>query len=292
MSNSNPLVKLVGGVVTALVTAIVVLNLYTIIPVGSEGAVSSFGKVHEDKNFTGFNIVMPWWGIDEYSVQHETSMFDDLGVASKDKFKTNMDVAFTGNFVSGTAAQNRDGTGTSDKYKTTHVNKRVLSCLTKAGGEVKDSQAFFEKDIQIQLAASTLECVNTYLATVGGYELSTIQFSDIRLDPRVQKFMVDTKQRQEQENQQESQLRIKDLKAQEAIVIAEANLEASTSNKAAAANVADAKRYAKEQEAAGNLKLAKSVTPALIDYIEANRWNGSKLTTGLSERTSVLLQAK
>jgi len=290
--NINPLTKLIAAVVVVFAVGITALNCFTIVKVGSEASVSSFGKVHMDKNYEGFNLVMPWWTIDDYSLQHETRLFEDLGVASKDKFKTNMDVAFTGNFVTTTAASNRNGTGTASKYKSTHVDKRVLSCLTKAGGEVKDSQAFFETHIQIQLAESTLDCVNDYLDGVGGYKLSTIQFSDIRLDPRVQQFMVDTKQRQEKENQQASQLRIKDLEAQETIKVAESNEIASISNKAAARNMADAERYAKEQEAAGNVKLSRSITPGLTKYIEAQRWNGSKATTILAEGTKVLYSNK
>lgn len=284
--------NLIGGVVLGLTVTILGANLFAIIKVGSEASVESFGEVHEKKILTGFNFVMPWWGIDEYSYQHRTTTIDNFKLASQDKFKTNIDVSITGNFIQGTADTIRAGTGTASVYLTTHVDKRVLSCLTKAGGDVLTSQAFFEKDIQVQLADSAIDCTNKYLKTIGGYEVTVVQFSDIRLDPIVKGFMVKTKERQEAENQQESELKIKDLKAQETIKIADANEIASLANKNAAANVTDAVYYDREREAAANKLLAKSITPDLISYIEAQRWNGSKLTTGLSSNTSVLLQAK
>ncbi len=291
-AQKSGIVKMVIGAVAALILVITAANVYTVVSVGSEASVESFGEVHEDKILEGFNFVLPWWGIDEYSHQHATTTIDDFRLASQDKFKTNIDVSVTGNFIRGSAITNRAGTGNAKRFLATHVDKRVLSCLTKAGGDVETSQAFFEKEIQVQLAESAIDCTNKYLQTIGGYEVSAIQFSDIRLDPIVKQFMVKTKERQEAENQQESELRIKDLQAQEIIKVAQANETASISNKTAAANVTDAAFYNTLKEAEANILLAKSVTPALIKYVEANRWNGSKLTTGLSQGTSVLLQAK
>lgn len=290
-NESNALFKLVGGVVLTFILLIVGMNSFTIVSVGSEASAESFGEVHEGKVLEGFNLVMPWWGIDEYNYQHSTATIDDFKLASQDKFKTNLDVAVTGNFIRNTADINRAGTGTAARYLATHVDKRVLSCLTKAGGDVKNSQEFFEKTTQSRLASDAIDCTNDYLQSIGGYEVTAIQFSDIRLDPIVKNFMVLTKERQEQENQQASALKIKELQAQEVEKVAAANLVASADNKAARANKTDADFYAAQKEAEANKLLAKSVTPVLIEYIEANRWNGSYLTTGLSDKTSVLLQA-
>ncbi len=290
-STGMSLTKLGTIIGVGFITLIIALNSFTIVTVGSEASVESFGKVHQGKVLEGFNIVMPWWGIDEYSYQYRTATIDDFKLASQDKFKTSLDVAITGNFLRNKADDNRAGTGNANRYLATHVDKRVESCLTKAGGDVVTSQRFFDKVVQVQLANSTLDCTNLYLESIGGYVVTAIQFSDIRLDPVVKDFMILTKQRQEAEKQQESELNIKDLKAQEVEKIAAANLAASVDNKLAAANVTDAEFYAASMEAAGNKLLAKSITPNLIEYVQAQRWNGSKLTTGLSDRTTVLLQA-
>lgn len=257
------------------VVSVFALNCFTIVSTGSEASVESFGEVHEKKILTGFNFVMPWWGIDEYSTLLETNSYDDLGIASQDKFKTNMDVAFTGAFLYGYADKTRGTTGTSGKFLEVHVYKRVLSCLTKAGGTVKNSQAFFEESVQIDMGRRTLSCVNDYLKEVGGqYQLTSVQFSDIRLDPTVKKFMVQTKKRQEEENQAESSLQIAETLAQKIVKTSEAKLLAAENDKEARKLAADALYYEKQQEAKGNKELAKSLSKELVDYTKANRWNG------------------
>jgi regulator of protease activity HflC (stomatin/prohibitin superfamily) len=293
MKNAKDLKKFMTGLVIALVVFIVGMNSFTIVGVNKEASVQSFGKVHLGKIYEGFNLVLPWWAIDEYDLNYETEVLEDLGVASQDKFKTQMDVAYTGHFVEGQADKTRDSTGSSSQFLTTHVEQRVLSCLTKAGAEVVDSQAFFDKRTQERMSESVNNCVNDYLVGVGGsYVMTSIQFSDIRLAKAVQRFIIETKKRQEAENQQESALNIADLKAQEKVKIAEANKLAAVQDAEGRKTLAEAKRYEMEQEAAGNVALSKSITPNLVKYIEAQAWNGSKATTILGSDTKALLNTK
>ena len=280
-------------IVLGILAVILLLNSFTIVKTNREASVTSFGKVHEGKILTGFNLVAPWWEIDEYNTEHITNSYEDLGVASKDKFKTNMDVAFTGSFLYGNADDTRSSTGTQDQFLKTHVYKRVLSCLTKAGGRVENSQAFFEENIQIQLANNTLECVNDYLATVGQqYKLTSVQFSDIRLDPIVRQFMVKTKERQEEENQAQSALNIAETNAQKIVKESEAKLEAAANDKEARKLAADAKFYEMKQEALGNVELNSSINNELVKYIEAQRWNGVRSKVVAGTNTELLLDTR
>ena len=261
------------------VAAITAACSYTVVPVGEEASVSSFGKVKTEKNLEGFNWIAPWWSIDVYNLQDRTRIYDDLEVASQDKFKTSIDVAYTGSYQEGFAGRTRHRTGVSSIFMQTHVDRRILSCITKGGGSVKDSQSFFELNVQEQLASYTLDCVNEYLDGVGGYRLSSVQLSDIRLDLKVKEFMVLTKERQEQENQAKSELATAETLAQKVVKTAEANERAAESNKRAREFNTDADFYAKQKEAEGNVLLSKSVTPELANYIKAQRWNGVMPTT-------------
>lgn len=277
----NP-IKSGVSVLAGVVGAVLALNSFTIVPVGEEASVSSFGEVKEGKILTGFNFVLPWWSIDNYNLQTRTLTYEDLGIASQDKFKTNMDVNFTGQFLPNSADMMRKNTGTARVYLDTHVNKRVLSCLTKAGGDVESSQSFFEKSTQETLANYTVSCVNEYLDKVGGYKLTSIQFSDIRLDPVVKNFMVKTKERQEEENQAASELAIAETIAQKVVKTSAANLLAAENDKLSRMKSADAALYEKQKEAEGNLVLSKSINEGLVKYIEAQRWDGvrSKIVAG------------
>lgn len=283
---------MVAGIIGGILFAGVALNSFTVVSVGEEASVSSFGKVKEGMILEGFNIIPPWYTIDEYNLQERTSTYEDLGVASQDKFKTSMDVNFTGSFLRGTADKNRKNTGVSSTYLDTHVYKRVLSCLTKAGGQVKNSQAFFNEDTQTTLASSTLDCVNTYLETVGGYKLTSVQFSDIRLDPKVKGFMVKTKERQEEENQALSSLAIADTEAQKVVKTSAAKLLAAENDKQSRMKAAEAALYEVKKQAEGNLALSKSLTPELINYTKIKQWDGVQPKVISGEGGSLLLSIK
>jgi len=287
--------KKYSGIAVAILGLVFLANCFTVVTTGSEASVESFGKVHKNKILTGFNFVAPWWGIDEYDNLLETITLEDKGIPSQDKFKTNMDISYTGHFLLGNADRLRATTGDSSKFLRTHVDKKVRSCTIGAGTRVINSQAFFEEQTQAIMTDFVLQCVNDYINSKevgGGYELTQVQFTEIELDPVVKNFMITTKQRQEQENQQESALKIADLKAQEVTKVSAANRLASQDNLEIAKNKARAVRYKMEQEALGNKELSKSLTPELVEYMKVQKWNGvrSKIVAGAN--TELLVDSR
>lgn len=292
--NKNIKVSIIGGVVFTLIITLF-LNCFTIVTAESQASVTSFGNIHKGKVLQGFNLTAPWWDIDEYNNLLTTLTLEDRGIPSQDKFKTQMDISYTGRFRKNQADKIRASTGTAREFLNTHVEKKVRSCTINAGTRVSSSQAFFDETTQIEMARYVLDCVNAYLNTEqvgGGYEITQVQFTDIRLDRVVKQFMVTTKQRQEQEEQQSSSLRIADLKAQEVTKVSAANLLASVDNKKAAKNISDAKLYDMKQVALGNVELAKSVSPSLVKYIEAKSWDGARSKIVSGSGTSLLVDSR
>lgn len=283
--------KLLGLALALALSAVTALNCFTIISVGAEASVASFGKVHEDKNLTGFNWVLPHWDIDEFSGLLETNEYGDVGIPSQDKFKTSMDIVFTGKFLKGNANIIRATTGTESQFLDNHIYKRVLSCGILAGGAVINSQAFYSDTVQMDMSNSIRDCVNDYVASIGGgYELTSVTFKDINLDKRVVNFMVKTKDRQQAEETQQSEFNIAALKAAEVTTVKEEAAKASLFDKQTAKNVSDAKFYDIERQAEGNIKLAKSLTPELVNYIKAQQWDGKLPTHQLGTNSSVFLK--
>lgn len=281
----------IGAIVVAALTAVLIAwNSWTIIPVGEEGVTNSFGKVHPEEIY-GFNWVPFWYSVDEYSLQHETRTWSDAGIPSQDKFKTNMDISFTGHFIKGRGAEIRENTGVDSYYLDTHVDKKVLSCTIKAGGTVEKSQRFFDEEVQKMMSRYVADCVNTYIVEEAGagYEVTEVQFTDIRLDPQVKAFMVKTKEREEGERQQESLTRAAEEKAKIIVQDASARDQAAEYDKAARMKAADAALYEQQQQAAGNKELAQSLTPELIEYIRAKNWDGKLPTHALGENTMMMI---
>lgn len=284
--------KIKSGLLASVLVigALIALNSWTIVPAGEEGVSSSFGEVHQEPLY-GFNWVPFWWDIDEFSNQYQTLTWDDVGIPSQDKFKTNMDISYTGRFIRGQGPIIRNSTGKAELYLNTHVNKKILSCAIKAGGTVEKSQRFFDEDVQKMMALYVADCTNEYIQTEAdnGFEVTEVQFTDIRLDPQVRQFMVKTKEREEGERQQESLTRAAKERAKIIEQDAEARDKAAAFDRDARMKAADAALYEKQMEAKGNRELAKSITSELVEYTKAKRWNGQMPSTVAGEGTGMIL---
>lgn len=265
------------GLAAALIVAAIGFSFHHTVPVGEEAAVSSWGKVKIGEIKTGANFKAPWETYDSYNLQSRTFRITNAGIAAQDKFKNGMTVEYTGRFLRGSADKIRSTTGTADIFLNTHVHPTVRSCMVKAGLAQETSQDFFAETAQVEMAEYVMACTNEYLSSAkvgGGYEVAKVQFSDINLDARVEKFMVKTKERLEAEEQQNSDARIAESKAREKIAQYEADAEAAKFRSVERKEIADAKFYENKRQAEANLELGKSITPELIEYIRANRWDG------------------
>jgi regulator of protease activity HflC (stomatin/prohibitin superfamily) len=293
MKNKMSVPVLSGLVAGLLITIIVALNSFTICGVGEECTATAFGKVVQE-DITGFEVVPFWYTIGTLNIKDQSWAFNDMGVPAKDKFKTSMDVSFNGKFMSGFGGEITNNVGTPSQFLQTHVDKPMRSCVIKAGTATENSKMFFDEATQRLMAETTKECVNLYLDNIkdteGAFMVTEVRFSDIRLDTRVEAMIVKTKEREEAEERQASQLRIKDLEAQEVEKVAAANKAAAADNRDAAIFKAEGVKQAMILEAEGNQKLAKSLTPELTAYTLAKLWNGVRSTHVLGRETTYLLK--
>ena len=284
MSNGNKklsstAVKGIGFGIFAIIAAIFVSSIYKIVPIGEEAAVSQAGKVDMTRIITGSGFKMPWVTYDNYNLQSRQYQLRAFGIAAQDKFKNKMDINYTGRFLTGYANKIRATTGTSDMFLVTHVHKTVASCAVRAGVTVATSQDFYNETIQRNMADYTVDCANDYFnsaAVGGGYEITKVQFSDVVLDSRVEAFMLQTKKRIEDEEQQNSSARIAASRAQEIVAQNKAKADAAVFKALERNTLADAKLYEAKQEAAGNLEIAKSMTKDLVQYTLAQKWDGKQ----------------
>lgn len=289
---SNTLKKSVIGLVLTVIVLISLTSLHETVPVGEEASVSSWGEVQQGVNKTGAGFKAPWETYDTYNLQSRTYTFNKVGIAAQDKFKNTMDISYTGRFLQGYASKIRATTGIAGVFQSTHVDKTVKACAVKAGLTKANSQDFFFETAQVEMAEYTLACVNEYLNSEdvgGGYEITKVQFSQIDLDPRVEKFMVKTKERLEAEEQQKSDARIAESKAQERVASERADSEAAVYQANKDKTLADARLYAVQKEAEGNVLLGKSVSKDLADYIRANKWDGKQpqIMTGVGTELQI-----
>ena len=293
-------IKTIVGVVSAVIIGLTALNSYTIVSPGEAKVGTLFGKVESAPLVEGFHVVNPMVDFDTYSIKDITVKWDGVKVPAQDKLKSSMDLAVTFRAKTSGLVNMKRTAGTLQNAFEKYVDPQVYSLLRECGKGVEQSQDFFKDEVQTEMQDFMLASLKERLAPLG-FEVSSALFSDISLPPLVQAAIEQTKGREEKVNQERAQLEIVQLEQQKAVKIAEAQMEAAESDATAKRTMADAAAYAKQADATAqafaittradaqslaNDKLSKSVTPILVDYVLATRWDGQrKMTTVLGSDT-------
>jgi regulator of protease activity HflC (stomatin/prohibitin superfamily) len=115
---------------------------------------------------------------------------------------------------------------------------------------------------------------------------------DIDLPDVVKQAVIATKERQEAIEKEKAQLRVIEQQSMQQIVQAESKAKAAEQNAIAIKTMADAEAYRILAEAKatadGNKEIAKSLTREVIDYKQAERWDGKLPTTSLGNATPMI----
>lgn len=295
MKVSTPLgnlsVKTVLSILAVVILLMVILAMkpFKIINDTEEGAqVTWKGLVLPEPMKAGFHWINPLNSVDVIPLTYQNFKLDNVGVPAQDGFKTTMDMAITGKFIVGSAPMVRKETGSADKFIQTHVIRRLNANLIEAGKlHAKVSQDYYNPTTLVDVRDEVIRNSNEELRPLG-YEITAIEFSDLNLPPSIMEAITQAKIQSENVKRQGESLQIADLKGQEVARVAESNKKATMMN-------ADAALYKAQKEAQANLALSSSVTPALIQYMDAQAkllWDGKMPTTNVGGNTPVILSSK
>ncbi|WP_432473714.1 SPFH domain-containing protein [Amphritea sp. HPY] len=292
MFQNLTITKLVSAAVVTVLAVVIGFNSFTSVGVGKEKVGATFGKVHSEALTSGVHLVNPLADFERYDLQEMTYSWDNLGVPAQDNLKTSMDVAVTGHFLPGMTVQVRNDQGSAKGFMSNQVKRRVPAMIVEVGKELaKTSQDFYGETTLARMETSIIDRLNKEL-NQRGYHITAVKFSDINLPQVVTSAVIKTKQRTEEVNRQEADLKIADLKAQEKTAAAKAADASAAFNASAKKKAADAELYRVQKEAEGNKALARSVTPALIKLKQAEaqlKWDGRMPTTVMGESANVLM---
>ncbi|MCK5020373.1 MAG: SPFH domain-containing protein [Candidatus Peribacteraceae bacterium] len=285
------IIKLAVASLVALTLIITAFNSYTVVSPGEAKVGTIFGNVSDSVLTEGFHVVNPLMSFDIYSVRDFTMTLTDVQIPSEDKLKTTMDFTVTMRTKPSSLIKMKREAGNLqdafDKYALPQINSLLKEC----GKGVENSQDFFKDEVQSTMQSFMLSNLNERL-NASGFQVSVAVFSELELPPLVKSAIETTKRLQEEENQQKATLKIKDLQAQEKTMAAKARNLSATEDAAARIKLADAAAYEILAEntalAQANVLLNKSITPALIDYALATRWNGVRSTTVVGSATPLM----
>ncbi len=270
--------SLIAGIVIPLL--IVVLSSFTLIPPGTVGVVSIFGKVQEKPLYSGFNIVSPISEVTKMSVQ-VLKDDSDYDAASKDMQVVHIKTILNYSLIPERAPMLFQDVGHS--YETIIIipaAQEILKANTALhnASEILQLRPKIKDDVQQQLRT----LLNRY-----GIELREVSLANVSFGGEYT-HAIELKQIQEQTAEQKKYELIRTQREAE-INQARAKGDADAFREAAKGR-ADALKIEAEAQANYNTKVAESLTQALIQAKYLEKWNGQLPNFMLGDKAIPLFQ--
>lgn len=267
----------------ALIAGIILLatSLFTSVPTGYTGILTTFGKVNDTTLEAGINLKAPWQSVILMDNREQTHQFTVLAFSS--------DIQEVQ--VSGTISYSIDKTTAMKLYRDVGTNYYDILVVPRLNEAVKVMISRYTAEDLIanrgQLSTDMLVALNSATSEYGLNIINIsidVDFSDAFTEA-VEAKQVATQVMQRTQTEQQQETMIAEQTA------ARLQIEADAAA-AVARTQADAEAYAirtkAEAEAAANELLAGSLTDPLIDYMRVNQWNGVLPTTYLGGEGAIL----
>lgn len=263
--------------IIAIVVAIAMLGVslfVTQIPTGFTGVLTTFGKVEENITLdAGINFKMPWQKIVTLDNREQRSNFafnafssdiQQTAVAGSINYKINPATAMTLFKTVGT------------NYKDTLIVPRLLENVKIVFGRYTAENLISKRDL---LADEVLTLMRTdldnYGITVMTIAIEDIDFTD-SFTNAIEAKQVATQEKLRAQTVQEQATMEAEAQAERQRIAAQAEADVAKIQADADAYSITTKAAA---EAEANTKINASLTQELIDYVQANNWNGQLPTT-------------
>ncbi|WXX18458.1 hypothetical protein TacPo2_3 [Pantoea bacteriophage TacPo2] len=291
------------GITAAVIVFLFILLLlkpFKVISDTEEGVQKSWsGQIYSQPMTAGLHWMNPFNSVTTFPMTYKNVQLSGIGVPAQDGFKTTMDISVTGKFIPGMTPGVLKSTGNTEQFAAVHISKRITAKLIDAGKKYAVvSQNFYDENTLNKVREEIILTANQELEPLG-WKVTAVEISNIDLPDVIKNAISESKVRAEQVKRQKESLAIAALKAQEIEKVAESNSKATKMNADAAEyrvkKEADAKVYSAGKEAAGNKEIAASVTPALVDYMNAQakmKWDGVQPTTVVGGNTPMIMNLK
>lgn len=273
--------RLAGWIILIVGVVMLASSLFTFVPTGYTGILTTFGKVNDTTLEAGINLKAPWQDVVLMDNREQTHQFTVLAFSS--------DIQEVQ--VSGTISYSIDKTTAMKLYRDVGTNYYEILVVPRLNEAVKVMISQYTAEDLIAnrgtLSTNMLTAVNTSTSEYGLNVINIsidVDFSDAFTEA-VEAKQVATQVMQRTQTEQQQETMIAEQTA------ARLQIEADAAA-AVARTQADAEAYAirtrAEAEAAANELLAGSLTDPLIEYMEINQWNGMLPTTYLGGEGAVL----
>ena len=276
---------------TALASVFLLLSSVNVVAPGTNQVKTLYGTVDPKPLESGVHLVNPLADFTEFDLRQQTTALDNITLQTQDRLSSNVDVSVTISAKSSTTPTMFTESGTLPQAIEKHVTPALRSIIREVGRTVPEAQLLVNAETQQRIQDTIENKLNEYLSEKG-FTVHAVMIRDIELPKEVKEAVVQSVQRKEQIERERAQLKIVEQQAQQQVVQAQAQAQAAEQQAIAIKTKADAEAYRILAEAKatadGNREIAKSLTKDIIEYKQAERWDGKLPTTSLTSGLPVL----
>lgn len=260
--------RIIAAAVCAALVLALVLSCVRSVPTGYTGILTTFGRVEQSNLEAGMHIKAPWQKIVLMDNRVQKQTLDTQSFSSDiQQVDVRLTVTYHINKDAAALLYEKVGTRYYDNiiYPQLLENTKTVFAHYTAEGLVENRDA-----LASQVTDLMRDDVEAYGIDVSTVAIENIDFSD-RFTDAIEAKQVATQELQRAQTQQQQATLETSAQAERQRIAAQAEADV-------AKIAADAEAYAitarAEAEAGANEKIAASLTDALIDYTQAQKWNG------------------
>ena len=272
-----PIIAMVLGVV------VMCFSFITSVPTGFTGVLTTLGRVEENITLeAGINFKLPWQKIVMLDNREQRSTFE-FNAFSSDIQQTEVSGSVNYRINPSAAMTLYKSVGTN--YKDTLIAPRLVENVKIVLGRYDAEELISKRDILADEVLVLLkEDLQDYGINIISISIEDIDFTDAFTDA-IEAKQVATQDKLRAQTAQEQATMEAEAEAARRKIQAEADAEV-------ARVAADAEAYSittkASAEAEANSKISASLTSELIDYVQANNWDGQLPTTYMGSNESVI----
>ena len=268
--------RLIRIVAIAGALFLLVASCFTYVPTGYTGIVTTFGKVHDTTLDAGISFKAPWDNVVRMDNREQRVSFD-LEAFSKDIQEVDLKGSVNLNIDKSTAMNlyREVGTDYINVLVTPRVQEDIKIVIARYTAETLVENRQVASDAMYDLLRKELAAKGINVISIA---IENLEFSET-FETAVEAKQVATQEKQRAKTQQEQQT----MEAEQAI---EAEAAAEVVRIQADAEAYEIKTKA-DAEAEANEKIAATVTEELIDYTQAQNWNGELPSTYIGSGSAI-----
>jgi regulator of protease activity HflC (stomatin/prohibitin superfamily) len=271
--------------------ALAILSTVNVVAPGTNQVTILFGKANPEPLPSGVHFINPLVDTVEFNLRQTTEDIQNISLQTQDRLSSDIDISVTVSAKPETTPMMYVESGTLVQAVDKHLTPAIRSIVREVGRSVLEAQSLVNADTQNKIQDEIESKLNEYLAPKG-FVIHAVMIRDIELPQVVKQAVIATKERQEAIEKEKAQLKVIEQQSMQQIVQAESKAKAAEQNAIAIKTMADAEAYRILAEAKatadGNKEISKSLTREVIDYKQAERWDGKLPTTSLGSATPMI----